>query len=77
MGQQPRPIQIRIDLTDAPRRLVHVTELLPVRPGVNDFSYPEWIPSQELPGGPIDNLTGLVFHSGTPAGAIVPWRRDL
>jgi predicted metalloprotease with PDZ domain len=74
---QPPPIQIRIDLTDAPRRIIHVTEQLPVHPGDNTFSYPEWIPSQELPGGPIDNLTGLFFHASTPDGPVVAWRRDL
>jgi predicted metalloprotease with PDZ domain len=77
MAQQTTPVQIRIDFTDAGRHLIHVTEQLPVQPGVNTFSYPEWIPSQELPGGPIDNLTGLVFHAGTADGPVVAWRRDL
>jgi len=77
IAQKPRAIQIRVDLTDAPRRLIHVSEVLPVHAGVNTFSYPEWIPGQELPAGAIDNLTGLVFHAGTLEGAVVPWRRDL
>ena len=77
ISQETRPVQIRIDFTDAPRHLIHVTEELPVRPGLNTFSYPEWIPSQELPGGPIDNLTGLAFHAGASDGVLVPWRRDL
>ena len=76
-AQKPTPIQIRIDLTDAPRRILHVTEQLPVHPGINTFSYPQWIPSQELPGGPIDNLTGLFFHAATSEGPRIPWRRDL
>ncbi len=76
-AQDPPPIQIHIDFTDAPRRLIHVLEQLPVHPGVNTFAYPEWIPSQELPGGPIDNLTGLIFHAAASGGAVVPWRRDL
>ena len=71
------PIRLRVDLTDAPRHLLHVTELLPVHPGQNSFSYPEWIPSQELPGGPIDNLTGLVFRAGDAHGPALRWRRDL
>lgn len=76
-AQQPEPMQIRIDFTDAPRHILHITEQLPVHPGTNTFSYPQWIPSQELPGGPIDNLTGLVFHAATLNGPAVPWRRDL
>ncbi len=76
-GLAQTPMHIRIDLTDASRRIIHVTEQIPVHPGANTFSYPEWIPSQELPGGPIDNLTGLVFRSGAAGAHPVPWRRDL
>ncbi|WP_263383598.1 M61 family metallopeptidase [Granulicella arctica] len=70
-------MHIRIDMTDAPRRIIHVTEQVPVHPGANTFSYPEWIPSQELPGGPIDNLAGLVFRARSAGGEPMPWRRDL
>jgi predicted metalloprotease with PDZ domain len=76
-AQQQGPIQLCVDLTDAPRHLIHVTELLPAHSGLNTYSYPQWIPGQHLPGGPIDNLTGLVFRAGSPTGPIVPWRRDL
>ena len=68
-------ITIKADLTDAPRHLIHVTEQLSAHPGENSFSYPEWIPGQHLPGGPIDNLTGLSFRD--MSGAVLPWRRDL
>jgi predicted metalloprotease with PDZ domain len=71
------PIEIRIDLSDAPRRIIHVREMIPVHPGPNTFSYPEWIPSQELPGGPIDNLTGLSFHATSAEREAISWRRDL
>ena len=76
-GQAPSPVTVHIDLSDAPRHLIHVIERLPAHPGDNEFSYPEWIPGQHLPGGPIDNLTGIVFHAGDANGAIVGWRRDL
>lgn len=76
-GQGSSPLTVRIDLTDAPRHLLHVTETLPAHAGENSFSYPEWIPGQHLPGGPIDNLTGIVFHTGGLEGPTVPWRRDL
>ena len=56
---------------------MHVTETLPAHAGDNGFSYPEWIPGQHLPGGPIDNLTGIVFRVGGATGTVVPWRRDL
>ena len=76
-GQQGVPIQLRVDLTDGPRHLVHATEVLPAHAGRNSFNYPQWIQGQHLPGGPIDNLTGLVFRAGGKGGAVLAWRRDL
>lgn len=76
-AQTATPMRIRIDLTDAPRRLIHVTEQIPVQAGANTLLYPQWIPSQELPGGPIDNLTGLAFHAAANDGMSVSWHRDL
>jgi predicted metalloprotease with PDZ domain len=70
-------VQVRIDMTDSPRHVLHVTELLPAHAGDNTFNYPQWIPGEHLPGGPIDNLTGIVFHSGALDGHVLPWRRDL
>ena len=36
-AQKSKPIHIRIDLTDASRHLLHVTERIPVHPGANSF----------------------------------------
>ena len=71
---QVQPVTVRIDMTDAPRHVIHVAETLPAHAGVNSYSFPQWIPGEHLPGGPIDNLTGVVFHAGD---AVIPWRRDL
>ena len=35
--------------------------------------YPEWIPGEHGPTGPIDNLAGLVFETN---GLKLPWKRD-
>jgi predicted metalloprotease with PDZ domain len=72
-----QPIELRVDMTDGPRHILHVTEKLPAHPGDNSFNYPEWIPGEHLPGGPIDNLTGIVFRTGGPNGPTIAWRRDL
>jgi predicted metalloprotease with PDZ domain len=77
VAQKSTPIRIRIDLTDAPRRIIHVMEQLPAHAGDNVFAYPKWIPGRERADGPVDNLTGLVFHAGTADGASVAWRQDL
>jgi predicted metalloprotease with PDZ domain len=74
---QSKPVLLRVDFTDAPRHLFHITEQLPVHPGPNTLFYPKWVPGQEMPTGPIDNLTGLTFHADSPNGTLIPWRRDL
>ena len=45
----------------------------PVQPGPLTLVFPQWIPGEHGPTGPIDNFTGLVF---TANGQNLPWRRD-
>jgi predicted metalloprotease with PDZ domain len=70
-------MDVRVDLTDAPRHLLHISENLPAHPGDNTFFYPKWIPGQHLPAGPIDNVTGLEFHADDASGAVLAWTQDL
>jgi predicted metalloprotease with PDZ domain len=67
------PVRLRVDATDAPRRLFHVRMTIPARPGPMTLLYPEWIPGEHMPSGPIVNLVGLKFQAG---GQTVAWRRD-
>ena len=73
ISQTGQPITISADLTDAPRKIFHAELTFPVQPGPLTLFYPEWIPGEHAPSGPIDNLAGLVF---TANGRVVPWRRD-
>ena len=68
-----QPIHVTVDMTDAPRKILHAQLTLPVHAGTNTFVYPEWIPGEHGPTGPIDNLAGLHFMAG---GKDLPWRRD-
>jgi predicted metalloprotease with PDZ domain len=68
-----RAISLVVDLTDAPRKLLHAELTIPVHPGLNTFFYPKWIPGEHGPSGPIENFAGLVF---TGSGKTIPWRRD-
>ncbi len=68
------PITLAVDLTDAPRRMLHATETLPVQPGAMTLVYPKWIPGEHAPSGPIDNQAGFVIT--TPGGQPVKWERD-
>ena len=47
--------------------------ILPARPGPLTLLYPEWIPGEHAPDGPVSELVGLRF---TAAGKTLPWRRD-
>ena len=67
------PIQVRVDATDAPRRVFHVTLNIAAKPGPMTLLYPQWIPGDHMPDGPIPNLVGLVVKAN---GNIIPWRRD-
>jgi predicted metalloprotease with PDZ domain len=70
---QPAPIRLDVDATGAPRRIFRAHLSIPVSPGPLTLLYPEWIPGEHAPTGPITNLTGLVFTAG---GKRIPWRRD-
>ncbi len=68
------PITLRVDLTDAPRRILHATETIPVQPGPMTLVYPKWIPGEHGPTGPVENQAGFIVT--TQAGERVKWERD-
>lgn len=70
---QTKPIGISVDLTDAPRKILHARLSYPVKAGSLTLVYPKWIPGEHGPTGPIDNLAGIEF---TARGKPIPWRRD-
>jgi len=67
------PLELAVDATQAPRKLIQARETIPARPGPLTLHYPKWIPGEHGPTGPIVNLAGLEF---TAAGRTLPWRRD-
>ena len=67
------PVRLQVDATDAPRRLFHVRLTIPAKPGPLTLLYPQWIPGEHGPTGPIENLVGLKFSYGDKS---IPWRRD-
>jgi predicted metalloprotease with PDZ domain len=70
---QVTPIQINVDASEAPRRLLHATMQFPVKPGPMSLLYPKWIPGEHGPTGPIEDLAGVRM---TANGKPIPWRRD-
>jgi len=67
------PIKITVDLTDAPRKILHAHMTIPVSPGPVTLLYAKWIPGEHMPDGPIDNLAGLFI---TANGQPLAWTRD-
>ena len=65
-GTESAPITLSVDLTDAPRKVLHATETIPVQPGPLTLVYPEWIPGEHGPTGPIINQAGFIIT--TPSG---------
>src|SRR6266478_1885209 len=66
-------IKLRVDATDAPRRLFHVQMSMPAKTGAMTLLYPGWIPGEHGPTGPISNFVGLRIQGG---GKTIPWKRD-
>lgn len=66
-------VRLDVDATDAPLRLFHVHLTVPAKPGALTLMYPQWIPGEHMPSGPITNLVGLKIQA---AGQTVVWRRD-
>src|SRR6202795_2279886 len=70
---QTAPITLSVDLTDAPRKILHATEVMPVTAGPLTVVYPKWIPGEHGPTGPIENMAGFFI---TANGQPVKWGRD-
>lgn len=69
------PIDLSVDLTNIEDRVEKVHEDIPVKPGAKEMVllYPQWIPGDHEPSGPIESLGGIVT---TVNGKRVQWVRD-
>jgi predicted metalloprotease with PDZ domain len=65
---------LAVDLTDAPRKILHAQETMSVQPGPMTLVYPEWIPGEHSPSGPVVDQAGFIIT--TPNGQRVKWVRD-
>src|SRR5215469_4009662 len=72
--QAPSPINLSVDATQVSQRILRAKLVFPVRPGPLTLVYPKWMPADHSPDGPIWNLAGLKFLSGTHE---IPWQQDL
>ncbi|MBB4126504.1 putative metalloprotease with PDZ domain [Xanthomonas translucens] len=66
-------LKIDVDATDLAHRIFRVRTTIPAAPGPMTLLYPQWIPGNHSPTGPIDKLAGLVIKAN---GQVLPWKRD-
>ena len=66
-------IVLNVDLTDLSRRIFRVHEEIPVVPGAMTLLYPQWLPGNHSPTGPIEQMVGLTISAN---GQRIEWRRD-
>lgn len=66
-------VAIHVDATDLARRIVRIREEIPAKPGRLTLLYPQWLPGNHGPSGPLDKLAGLAF---TANGQKLAWTRD-
>lgn len=67
------PEILEIDAREAGRGLMYSHMRIPVRPGRFTFVYPQWIPGEHGPTGPLENISQLRV---TANGAALRWDRD-
>jgi len=66
-------IAIHVDASDTVQGIFRVHETLPVAAGALTLLYPQWIPGDHSPTGPIANFAGLKVSVG---GKPLAWTRD-
>ncbi|MGY3041083.1 putative metalloprotease with PDZ domain [Rhodanobacter sp. TND4EL1] len=66
-------LKVNVDATDLAHRIFRVHEVIPAQPGPLTLLYPQWLPGNHSPSGPIDKLAGLVV---TANGKTLTWKRD-
>ncbi|TMJ20617.1 MAG: M61 family metallopeptidase [Alphaproteobacteria bacterium] len=70
----PGTLRLEVDASDTSRGIYRVVETIPVAgPGPLTLLYPEWLPGNHGPRGPINSIAGLRI---TANGRPVEWRRD-
>jgi predicted metalloprotease with PDZ domain len=73
LATQSNPMTVLLDERMAPRGLAYAHVTIPVRPGPFTLCYPEWIPGEHGPTGPLNDLAQLKV---TANGQTIEWERD-
>ena len=72
-AKYPGTVTLHVDASDTTQGIFRVHETVPVKAGALTLLYPQWIPGDHSPTGPINMLAGLkVTGNGKP----IAWKRD-
>ncbi|WP_414649620.1 M61 family metallopeptidase [Dyella sp.] len=69
----PGTVTLHVDANDTLQGIFRVHETIPVQAGALTLLYPQWIPGDHSPTGPINMLAGLQLTAG---GKPLKWKRD-
>ena len=69
----PGPVALTVELPRPGQRIFAVHEVMPVRSGPLTLYYPQWLPGDHAPDGPIGDMMGLEITAG---GKRIAWHRD-
>ncbi len=70
---QSNPEKLVLDASDVGRGLMTATMRIPVKPGPFTFVYPQWVPGEHGPTGPLSDVSQIRVSAN---GQSLPWRRD-
>ncbi|MBV8196755.1 MAG: M61 family metallopeptidase, partial [Candidatus Eremiobacteraeota bacterium] len=73
LATEQRPVTLLIDASSAGDGLLRVHERIPAARGQFTIVYPEWIPGEHGPTGPLSDLAALRISAH---GTTLDWRRD-
>jgi predicted metalloprotease with PDZ domain len=69
----PGTVTLHVDANDTAQGIFRVHETIPVKAGALTLLYPQWIPGDHSPSGPINMLAGLTLSAN---GKPLAWTRD-
>jgi predicted metalloprotease with PDZ domain len=73
LATQNDPMTVVLDARKAPVGLAYTHMTIPVQPGPFTIDYPQWIPGEHSPSGPLNDMSELrVSANGKP----LAWNRD-
>ncbi|WP_300750856.1 peptidase M61 [Janthinobacterium sp.] len=67
------PIVLHVDASNVAQQIFNIRESIPATPGKMTLLYPQWVPGNHGPSGPLNQLAGLRLSAN---GKPLEWQRD-